>query len=293
MSYRLLSQSAGLSLLAITIWALVSGLGNTVRSVEDALAFGLLCLAVAGLGGVLFLVLRWATSGSTTYWRTIDTPPQVARILAMIICALSVQMAVGAYFDRQGHLGETAVAVFLVIWTLFPAIFLGARIVRWPSRVLRPSAFRLLIVGVIALGIAAALTSLGFFSAASESQVQPVSQWPLVLGSVVLGAAAEEVVWRVLLLTALLQSTRSRFHAVFLSGVGFAMMHAPLVLMQPVLRADWPMLHFAVNAYAPEFLMTAAVGCFLGAVWLRTGSITLIVLTHTVLNLGHALIFGV
>lgn len=293
MSYRLLSQSAGLSLLAITIWALVSGLGNTVRSVEDALAFGLLCLAVAGLGGVLFLALRWATSGSAVYWRTEGAPPQVARILAMIICALVMQMAAGAYFDRQGRLGETAVAVSLVIWTFFPAMFLGSRIVRWPSRVLRPSVSRLLIVGAIALGIAAALTSLGFFSVVGESQIQPVSQWPLVLGSVVLGAAAEEVVWRVLLLTALLQATGSRFHAVFLSGVGFAMMHAPLALLQPVLRADWPMLHFAANAYAPEFLMHAVVGCFLGVIWLRTGSITLIVLTHVVLNLGDALLFGV
>ncbi|WP_439476723.1 CPBP family glutamic-type intramembrane protease [Brevundimonas sp.] len=292
MSYRLLSLSAGIALLAITIWAVVSGSGS-VRSGEDVLAFGLLCLAIAGLGGFIFLVLRWATSGSAIYWRTGDAPREVARIFAMIICALVVHMAVGAYFDRQGRLGETAAAVSLVIWTLFPAIFLGARIVRWPSRVLRPSAFRLLIVGAIALGIAAALTSLGFFSAASESQIQPVSKWPLVLGSVVLGAAAEEVVWRVLLLTALLQATLSRFQAVFLSGVGFAMMHAPLVLMQPVLRADWPMLHFAVNAYAPEFLMTTAVGCFLGVVWLRTGSITLVVLTHVVLNLGHALVFGV
>lgn len=292
MSYRLLSQSAGISLLAITIWALLSGLGS-VQSGEDLLAFGLLVLAVAGFGGILFLVLRWATSGSAIYWRTTDTPPQVARVITMIICALVVQMAVTAYFDRQGRLGETAAAVSLVIWTLFPAIFLAARIIRWPSRVLRPSAFRLLITAVIALGIAATLTSLGFFSAAGESQIQPVSQWPLVLGSVVLGAAAEEVVWRVLLLTALLQATGSRFHAVFLSGVGFALMHAPLVLMQPVLRADWPMLHFAVNAYAPEFLMTAAVGCFLGVIWLRTGSITLVVLTHVVLNLGHALLFGV
>lgn len=292
MSYRLLSQSAGIALLTITIWALVSGLGS-VRSDEDVFVFGLLCLAIAGLGGIIFLALRWATSGSAIYWRTVDAPRQVARILAMIVCALVVQMAVAAYFDRHGRLGETAAAVFLVIWTLFPAMFLGAKIVRWPSRVLRPSVFRLLIVGAIALVVAATLGSLGFFSATSESQIQPISAWPLVLGSVVLGAAAEEVVWRVLLLTALLQATGSRFHAVFLSGVGFAMMHAPLALMQPVLRADWPMLLFALHAYAPEFLMQAAVGCFLGAVWLRTGSITLVVLIHAVLNLGPALVLGV
>ena len=292
MSYRLLSQSAGISLLAITIWALVSGLGQ-VRDDKDVLVFGLLCLAVAGLGGIIFLVLRWATSGSAVYWRTGDAKGQVARILTMIICALVVQMSVTAYFDRQGRLGDTAAAVFLVIWTLFPAIFLGAKIVRWPSRLLRPSMFRLVIVGAIALGIAATLTSLAFLSATSESQIQPIGDWPLVLGSVVLGAAAEEIVWRVLLLTALLQATGSRFQAVFLSGVGFAMMHAPLALMQPVLRADWPMLHFAIHAYAPEFLMQAAVGCFLGVVWLRTGSITLIVLTHAVLNLGPHLVLGV
>lgn len=292
MSYRVLSQFAGVSLLAITIWALVSGLGS-IRSGEDVFVFVLLCLAVASLGGIIFLALRWATTGSAVYWRTEDAKGQVARIITMIICALIVQVAAGAYFDQQGRFGETAAAGFFVVWTLFPAIFLGTKIVRWPSRVLRPSAARLLIVGTIALVIAAALSSIGFLSASSEGQVQPISQLPLVLGSVVLGAAAEEVVWRVLLLTALLQATGSRFHAVLLSGVGFAMVHAPLALMQPVLRADWPMLDFAVHAYAPEFLMTTAVGCLLGVVWLRTGSITLVVLTHVVLNVGHHLVFGV
>lgn len=290
MSYRLLSRLAGVSLLAIAAWAMASGLGPVREG--PVVAFGVLGLVAAVLGGILFLALRRATTGSAVFWRTEDAPRQVAKIGTMIICALVVQMAVGAYFDRQGRLGETADALFLAIWTLFPAIFLIAKVVKWPSRVLRPSVLRLLMVGAIALGIAAALTSLGFFSAAGASQIQPVRNWPLVLGSVVLGAAAEEIVWRVLLLTALLQASSSRFQAVFLSGVGFAMVHAPLALMQPVLRADWPMLNYAVHAYAPEFLMQAAVGCFLGVVWLRTGSITLIVLTHTILNIGPSLISG-
>ena len=290
MSYRLLSQSAGVSLLAITVWAMASRLGP-VR--DPVVLFGLIGLVAAGLGGILFFALRWATSGSAIYWRAAGAPPQVTPILTMVVCSLVVQMAVSAYFDRQGRLGETSAAVFLVIWTVFPAIFLGARIVRWPSRVLCAPVLRLLIVGLIALVIAAALSSLVFVSEASEAPIQPVSKWPLVLGSVVLGAAAEEIVWRVLLLTALLQATSSRFQAVFLSGVGFGCMHAPLALMQPVLRADWPMLNFAVHVYAPEFLMQTAVGWLLGVIWLRTGSITLIVLTHTILNIGPSLVLGV
>jgi membrane protease YdiL (CAAX protease family) len=290
MSDRLLSLFAGVSLMAITVWAIASRLGP-VR--DPVVLWGLLGLVTAGLGGTLFFALRWATTGSAVYWRTGDAPGEVARILAMIICALVVQMAVAAYFDRQGRLGQTAGAVFLLIWTLFPAAVLGARVVKWPSRVLRSSAFRLVVVGSIAVALTATLTTLPFLSSAHQQQLLPISKWPLVLGSVVVGAAAEEIVWRVLLLTALLQATSSRFQAVFLSGVGFASMHAPLALMQPVLRADWPMLHIAVHAYAPEFLMQTAVGLLLGVIWLRTGSITLIVLTHTILNVGPSLVSGV
>lgn len=290
MSYRPLSLFVGVSLLAIATWAMASRLGPVG---DPVVLFGLLGLLAAGLGGVLFFALRAATAGSAVYWRTEDAPHQSARILAMILCTLVVQMAITAYFDQQGRLGQTADATFLVIWTVFPALFLTAKFVKWPLRVLRSSVLRIVIVGSIAIVLAATLTSFPILNAIHQQQILPKGNWPLALGEVILGATAEEIVWRVLLLTALLQATGSRFQAVFLSGVGFAMVHAPLALMQPVLRADWPMLQFAVHAYAPEFLMQAAVGCLLGVVWLRTGSIALIVLTHTILNLGPSLVLGV
>ena len=51
------------------------------------------------------------------------------------------------------------------------------------------------------------------------------------------------------------------------------------------------MLQQAANAYAPGFLLQTVLGMVLGALWLRTGSIWLVVLTHAIFNLGPALAY--
>lgn len=113
-----------------------------------------------------------------------------------------------------------------------------------------------------------------------------------MVADVLVAAAPEEIVFRVLLLTALLDLAVTRFQAVFLSGVAFALVHAPLAVIQPLARADWSTLQYAAYIYAPEFSVQAVVGFALGVLWLRTGSITLVILTHAILNLGAAVAQG-
>jgi membrane protease YdiL (CAAX protease family) len=109
---------------------------------------------------------------------------------------------------------------------------------------------------------------------------------------VVLGATLEEIVFRVLLLTALLKRTGLRFQAVFLSSIAFGLMHVPGTLVDPVLHGDWVSLQQVAFEYAPQFLVQTFLGLVLGVLWLRTGSITLIALAHATLNMGNALAYG-
>lgn len=112
------------------------------------------------------------------------------------------------------------------------------------------------------------------------------------VAKIIVLAAAEEVIFRVLLLTALLDLTRSRLYAVFLSSVVFGLVHAPLELMQPVVHGDWLALQYMAQAYAPDLLLQTFAGLVLGVIWLRTGSIGLVVLTHAVINVGPTLLIG-
>lgn len=126
------------------------------------------------------------------------------------------------------------------------------------------------------------------FPAARQGQ-QALFGWQTVL---LLRLAVVMRIFRVLLLTALLDLTRSRFHAVFLSSVVFGLIHAPLALMQPVVHGDWPILQSAAQAYAPDFLLQTLAGLILGVLWLRTGSIGLVVVTHAIMNVGPTLLTG-
>lgn len=195
-------------------------------------------------------------------------------------------------FDLQGRLDETAGVVGLIVWTTVPAIFLTFGFVKWPVRLKSAPKVRLIAVGVASFGIAVAISYLKFVNAPEEFSIPPLNELLIQLAGLVAAAAAEEIVFRILLLTALLSLTCSRFNAVFLSSVFFGLTHAPLALMHPVVHAGWPMLEYAAQSYLPEFLMQTLFGLFLGVIWLRTGSVVLIIITHAIMNVGPSLLSG-
>jgi len=249
-------------------------------------------LLVAVLFGLLFVVLRFATAGSTIYWSAGPRPNQVGWLLTMIGVALAILLSVGWIFERQGRLGEIATIAPLLTWTLVPAAFLARGLVKWPARLKSASKLRLCLAGAAALGFATAVSYAKFANGPAVPEIAPVGGLIIPVAVLIVAAAAEEVICRVLLLTALLDLTRSRFHAVFLSSVVFGLVHAPLELMQPVVHGDWLMLQSVAQAYAPAFLWQTLFGLVLGALWLRTGSIGIIVLTHAVINVGPTLLTG-
>lgn len=291
MTARRLSQLLALALAALTYWMLVSRPGVVGDEYVGTIyaAFVVVTLVIFGLS---FLALRLAAGGTATYW-TMKRKDQVRPIMLMELATVALMLAAVAALHWLGREGPVSVYVtYLLTGTLVPAACLGFGLVKWPSRSSRPGPLRLFLIAGVAIGLAAAWTYGAYLIAPDKSDIPPVPEMIVSAGAVIIGATFEEIVFRVLLLTALLDRTGSRFQAVFLSSVAFGLMHVPGALADPVIHGEWSLLQQVAFDYAPEFLVTTLIGLLLGALWLRTGSITLIAATHAVLNLGGVMAYG-
>lgn len=283
------SQFFALALAALTYWFMVSAPGVMDPEFAGTIYVGFALLAVVFFG-LTFVALRFATAGSTIYWSAGPRPNQVGWILAMIGLALAILLGVGWFCELQDRLAETADIASILTLTLLPATFLALGLVKWPARLKSASKLRLLLVGAAGVGFATAVSYAKFANSPAGFEMPSVGGLVIAVAVLIVAAAAEEIIFRVLLLTAMLDLTRSRFHAVFLSSVVFGLVHAPLALVQPVIQGDWLALQYMAQAYAPIYLMQTFAGLVLGVLWLRTGSIGLIVLTHAIMNVGPTLL---
>lgn len=291
MTARRLSQFLALSLAALTWWVLSSrpDVIDPDFAVEILVA---LLVVVALFFGLSFLALRLGSGGSATYW-SMNRTDQVRPIVWMELVTIGLMLSASVVFHWLGRADPgSAMVTYLLTGTLVPAAFLQFGLVTWPSRSSHPGRLRLILIAGLAIGLAAAWSYAAYSIASNKAVIPPVPDLIVTVGAVILGATFEEVVFRVLLLTALLDRTGSRFQAVFLSSVAFGLVHAPGALLDPVLHGDWTFLQEVAFEYAPEFLMQTLLGLLLGVLWLRTGSITLIAATHAILNLGNALANG-
>ena len=285
---RRLSLVFAVALAVLSYWFMISAPGVVDPEFAGTI-YVFFALALAVIFGLTIVALRLATAGSQVYWILGSGSDQVGRIALLIATALAIHVSVSWFVDLQGRLDETANVVGLIVWTTVTAVFLACGVVKWPVRLKSASKVRLVTLGLASLGIAVIISVLKFANTREEYSIPLSTKLVIQLGGLVAAAAAEEVVFRILLLTNLLGMTHSRFNAVFLSGTFFGLTHAPLALLQPVLHADWPMLAYAAQSYLPVFLMQTLLGLFLGVVWLRTGSIVLIVATHAIMNVGPSL----
>jgi membrane protease YdiL (CAAX protease family) len=235
-----------------------------------------------------FFALRQGSGGSETYWQS-DGSRQVKRVALVIAIIIVTQLALGFGFDFFFDFTPAFSFTFehLLAWTLVPAACLRLGVVSWPERIRKATPVKLVVAGLPAILFATAAGYNKYLNPNAEYGIM-LDPMPLRIVDLLWAAAVEEVVFRVLLLTALLHLPVSRFQSVFLSGVAFAGMHAPLYLANPLFHADWPQLAYAATAYSPLFLGQTVFGLVLGLVWLRTGSFTLIAVTHAIINLGSA-----
>lgn len=286
MTLRSLSQLLALALATLSWWVLVSrpGVVDPELAVETHVVFAGIVVVVFSLS---FVALRFATGGSIAFW-SMKRTDQLRSAAWLILAFLGVMHAANAALFAVGRLDPaSAMVTYLLAGTLVPAFFLQFKLITWPSRLRYQGPLRLFLIGGLAICLAAAWSYTGYAARPPEaSGLPPVHELIVTVGAVIIGATLEEILCRVLLLTALLDRTGSRFQAVFLSSVVFGLMHVPGHLMDPIMDGDWAFLLQVAFEYAPVFLIQTLFGMILGALWLRTGSITLIAATHAMLNLG-------
>lgn len=240
-----------------------------------------------------FVLLRLGTRDGATYWSTGDALQQVPRIGLLVGAIFCVQTTADFVLIRSGF-GTTlmAGATGILAWTLIPATFMHFGSIRWPTRIHQASRRRLIWGVIIGLGLAATWSFTAFSLADTTPSITGADSLFVVASALIVAAAGEEIVFRGLLLTALVGVTGSRLQAVFISGVAFAAMHAPYEIYIPVAHGDWYMLLPIGQDYAGTFVKQVALGLGLGILWLRTGSITIVTLSHAVLNFGTTLANG-
>ena len=293
MTVRRLAQLSALALAALTLWGLIVGseVGpSDPFALEIYASFAVIVVIVFATG---FYALRFATAGSEMYWR-MNGKNQVRPVLWLILAILTFMFAVGWLLEEPGRLEPfyAAEASYLLAGTLVPAGFLYFRWVAWPVRSRRPATLSLVLISIVGIGFASAWSYVAYVIPPDRLPLLPVGPMLATLGALIVGATAEEIVFRVLLLTAMLSAGESRFQAVFLSSMAFALMHVPGQLYQPVMTADWALMRDVAGDYATGFVAQFAIGLFLGVLWLRTGSITLIAATHAMINTGKVLALG-
>ena len=291
MTSRRLSQFLALALAALTWWVVVSRPGVVGDELVGTIYAAFFAVTLFAFG-LIFLALRLAAGGSATYW-TMNRADQVRPIVWMELATLGVMLSASVVIHWLGRAGPAShMITYLLAGTLIPVACLQFGLVKWPTRSGRPGRLWLLLIAGLAIGVAASWTYGAYSIAPDKLDLPPVPNLIVDVGAVILGATFEEIVFRVLLLTALLDRTGSRFQAVFLSSVAFGLVHVPGALADPVIHGDWAFLQQVAFEYAPEFLMQTFLGLLLGLLWLRTGSITLIAATHSILNLGGVMAYG-
>lgn len=260
---------------------------------DFVLFFAGMLLALIGLVlGLVFIVGRLACGGEDSFWRAQGSSP-VRKAVILIAVIVGAQLAIGAILDRMGFLDPiVSKALSLLSWTLIPAAFLQFGLITWPERVGSASPLRLLLVGGIGFCLAAVCVYGGLVLAGGEIARPGAGPLVTMLMVLIVAACLEEVVFRALLLTGLVDLTGSRFQAVFLSAVLFAAGHAPLALYIPLVQGGLPEFVLAAQAYSIMFLFQAMAGMALGVLWLRTGSITVVTLVHALLNVPAMLQHG-
>lgn len=280
--YRTLSWLCGVGIIAFYGWITVVPYGW-----QGAPVFAVIML------GLVFATLKWGVGRSVDYWEAVAEPAQVPRVMLLIVVALAIQLLIVSVVMVANHMSLSqlsSTAVYFLVWTGVPLAMIAFGVVRWPRRTASPAPREVLIVAAVAILLAAVWC---YLRASGYDGPRHAPTLPRLLiggAATLLGATMEEVVFRVLLLTALVQASGSRTQALIISSVIFALTHLPPALAAPVIAGDWIQLSSSFEAFVPELIVSIGAGFLLGALWLRTGSIILISTVHALCNLGPVLV---
>lgn len=277
--YPALSLLGVALVLAYYAWITVAPFGYAGAPVVALVMFGL-----------VVATLKLGVRGPQTWWEAADSS-QVPRVLGVILFGIIIQLAIGWALRAAGRFdGVASTLVFLGVWTGLPVLMMALGVIRWPRRVAAPSTRALLAVAIPALLVAAGVGYMGWLAYDSPRVSPPLMDLLAGGAATLLGATVEEVVFRVLLLTAIVRASGSRTQALILSSVIFTLYHVPSSISVPLLAGDWSEVGVYARDYLPDLVWTTGLGFLYGALWLRTGSLSLISASHALCNMAQVFV---
>lgn len=250
-------------------------------------------IAVAMMTLMLFAILIWGADRSSDLWTAVEPPQQVRRVLILIAAAIGIQLTAAWVLQLTQQLNwMSATLLSMGTWIGLMGLCLATGFVRWPKRRRSPTGWDIARVAIPAVLVAALFCYLTTLPLRGAMPQRLPGGLPTDVSAVAVAATVEEIVFRVLLLTALLTATGSRFQALVLSSILFAVGHVPLALAGPLFALDGTQMIEQSRQLAPEMVWKIGFGFLFGALWLRTGSLVLIALAHALANLGPVLAIG-
>ena len=220
-------------------------------------------------------------------WELADAQRQLRRVAAyvpFIVPALFLIVPIrDAPFVSAKLSWVLSEAIYLLVFVGVPLLLLHFRIWMWPRIPQRIGVRRVSVVAAFAT----ALLGLSGFAWGARPGVDPSAAIiGVALLDTLVGAIGEEVIFRVMLLSYLCAVLRSPLSAVAISALAFSAVHVPFDVLdapqgEPFYR------ELAVLVALPVW--RAAIGIFLGVLWLRTRSLALIGVAHALQNMFWAI----
>lgn len=221
-------------------------------------------------GAVLALTIGY----KAPEYKIIKPWPQIGGVLLLLIgVELALRIAVEAFRDSVNSRAEAwilsdlqSVLLFLII----PLTLLALGKWRWPVVRSTPGR-RMIYIAPLVIAVAALMNAMQFPPRIDGNH--PMLFW--VAGTTLSAAFAEELVFRVMLLSYLRAALNSPTAALLVSSAVFGLVHVD----------NYMAAHDSLGAVLRLTLAATALGLFLGVLWLRTRSLALVGGAHTLLNL--------
>jgi membrane protease YdiL (CAAX protease family) len=238
------------------------------------------------VGAAAPVVVIWLTRGqSEPEWRLPNANRKLRWLTIYLIMGVlfvfPAQSLIKTHVDselaRQVIVHGSSYTYYLIV----PSLLLVTGFWRWPS--FDGSLDRGRLTAVAAFTLICFLTMSYFINPFFQGPYTP-PRVVLALLSTFVDAAAEEVLFRVLLLSYLCAVIGSKSGSLLISSLTFGWMHWPVWVINLELPGSAPINDWIDGDTIAMAMWLTGAGMLLGVVWLRTRSFALVAVAHTSLN---------
>ena len=255
-----------IGLWAVSAWTLLTGGANNLRAVLVSALIGTVAPALVlltALGEPVRAVRQ--TLAESAWLRSLSYVVVVSVIMGPL------QVVVGNVLGESPQERSAQAALWIFLMLIAPT----ALMVRWGRWAMpSPPVRRWRVAAIIATGLLTALVIGRLVGGHPVFAWSPLLWFELIV--LLLGVAGEELIFRIWLMTAMERRLGS-LAAISISSLAFVAMHIGPRLVDSDFTA-W----FTV---ASQVVIVLPAGVFLGLLWLRTRSVTAIIVTHFLIDL--------